>query len=81
MAIRSSDGPINKAFVISPNDSVTLANTTSGIHANASGNANVIFLNSTTGTIIYLNQGSIYPYRITKVFQTGTTCNNLMGLI
>lgn len=80
MATRSSEGPLINAFVITPNDSVNLANTTSGIHANASGNANVVFLNSTTGIIINVVQGSFYPYRLTKVFQTGTTANNLIGL-
>lgn len=80
MAIRSSDGPLINAFVITPNDANNLPNTTSSIFANSTGTANVMFINQNTFISFNMTQGITYPFRIIKVASTGTSAN-LIGLL
>ena len=81
MAKRSSEGPLIRGFQITPNDSANLVNTVSGFHANESGNVNFVWIDTGSNTVIYVTQGSFYPYRSNKILQTGTTANNLIGLL
>ena len=65
-------GPYTKAFSITPNDSILLANTTNAFHAGSSGNVNVTFVLG--GTAVFpVVAGYTYEYRVIKVSQTGTT--------
>ena len=83
MAISSTNGPGVNGFKITPSDANTLPSVTRSIHANASGNVNIVWLNGTsnTNTVVYVVQGQTYPYRATKIMATGTTATDLVGIV
>lgn len=76
-----SSGPARNAFAISPNDNSALAHVTRGIYV---GGAGAIKVDTAGGdvavTISGLLAGIVYPFVVTKIYSTGTTATNLVGL-
>lgn len=72
--------PARAAFAITPHDTNFLPALTLGIYVGGIGN--IAILDSEDGVPIFVGVvvGSIIPVRAQKVFATGTTATNLLGL-
>lgn len=63
---------------ITPNDSTAVD--FNGIYVGGAGNIKVDLYDGSTVTLNGALVGTIYPLRVTKVYATGTTATNLVGL-
>lgn len=51
-----------------------------GLYIGGAGDIKVDLLNGSTVTLSSALAGTIYPLRVTKVYSTGTTATNIVGL-
>lgn len=72
--------PGANAFAITGNDSTDLTNATRGIYVGGAGDVKVTMVGSGTVTFAAVPAGSTLPVRAARVFATGTTATNLIGL-
>lgn len=73
IAAGGAPAPRSKGTTIAVSDTVDLpGGVSSSIRTNVSGLAKVLFENDSTAVTLYLTQGVDYPYRIKRVFATGT---------
>lgn len=75
------ESPAKDAFAISGNDSTDLANSTRSIYVGGSGNIKLTTIDGSTVTFNGAIAGSILPIRAKRIFSTGTTATNLIGLL
>lgn len=68
-------------FVITPSDGDDLAVYTRGIYVGAAGDIKVTTIGGTTLTYKNLAAGVIHPLRVVKVFATGTSATDIIGLV
>lgn len=78
--------PANKAFAITTSDSDELPVEVRGIYVGVAGNIVVSMIdpvthNLTSVTFLAAPVGNILPIRTKKIFATGTTATNLIGLL
>lgn len=71
--------PIGGAFSISPDDDDNLTENARGIYVGVSGNLKVTFTDGTTVTLTNLIAGVWHPMEVEKVFDTGTTADEIFG--
>jgi hypothetical protein len=69
-----------KAFAITTNDSTDLASTVKAIYCGGAGNIKVTTSTGVTVTFTGVLAGTILPVTAKRVFATGTTATNLVGL-
>ena len=74
------ESPAERAFAITGNDSTDLTIFPRAIYVGGAGNVKVITLGGDTVTFSGALAGTIIPVRVTRVFSTGTTATNLLGL-
>ena len=74
------ESPAERAFAITGNDSTDLTVTPRAIYVGGAGNVKVTTLGGDTVTFNGAVAGTIIPVRVTRVFSTGTTATNLIGL-
>lgn len=77
---QGSGEPAVAGFVISPDDLSTLPFVPRAIYVGGSGDIAAMLF---TGDIIVFTNavaGTVLPLRVVKVFRTGTTATNLIGL-
>ena len=76
----SLDGPVRRAFTITPDDDVDLAHPTRGIYVGTSGDLMVTHQGDTV-PVIYPNlaAGMYHSMRVKKVWYTGTTAADVIG--
>ena len=74
------ESPAERAFAITPNDSADLSVFPRAIYVGGAGNVKVTTLGGDTVTLNGAVAGSILPVRVVRVFSTGTTATNLIGL-
>lgn len=71
-----------EAITITPDDATDLSNITRGLYIGATGNVRVLLLYDTTPvTFVGAVKGSILPIRVKRVYATGTTATDLVGLL
>ena len=75
------DEPVTDAFTITPDDNSELIYITRAIYVGLDGDIAVQMLDGTTITFQNCVAGSVLPFRIKKIFATGTTATGLIGLI
>lgn len=75
-----AESPAVNAFAVTPNDSTDLATATRGIYAGGAGDLKVTTLGGDTVTFVGLAAGVIHPIRVARVFATGTTATNIVGV-
>ncbi|MDB4350214.1 hypothetical protein OAA38_00215 [bacterium] len=75
------ESPAKDAFAISGNDSTDLAKSTRSIYVGGSGNIKLTTIDGSTVTFNSAIAGSILPIRAKRIFSTGTTATNLIGLL
>lgn len=71
--------PASNAEAISPSDVEDLAYATRGLIADGGGTIRMLMLGGQIVTFTAL-AGTIYPFRVTRVFATGTTATGIIGL-
>ena len=74
------ESPAERAFAITGNDSTDLTVYPRAIYVGGAGNVKVTTLGGDTVTLNGAVAGSILPVRVVRVFSTGTTATNLIGL-
>lgn len=74
------DAPAARAQAITPSDSVDLPVATRAVYIGGAGNLRVETQGGDIVTFSGLPGGFILPVRVARVFATGTTATNLIGL-
>ena len=72
--------PATRPEAIVPNDSADLAHATRAIYVGQSGNVQVQTTSGDIVTLANMQGGILYPIRVVRVFATGTTATDLVGL-
>ncbi len=72
--------PVFDAFAVTASDSTDLAQVTRGIYVGGGGHLKVTLAGGSTVTFSNLSAG-IWPFEVVRVFATGTTATNLIGLV
>lgn len=72
--------PATHAFAITPADGSDISFATRGLYVGASGDVKVDMLGGETVTFVGLAAGVIHPIRATRVYSTGTTATNILGV-
>jgi len=72
--------PAEGAADITPNDSADLSITTRGIYVGASGDLKVDTAGGDTVTFVDIAAGVIHPIRVQRVYSTGTTATDIIGV-
>ncbi|OXM83966.1 spike base protein, RCAP_Rcc01079 family [Paenibacillus rigui] len=71
----------NKAVVVTPNDSADLTGgATLAIYIGGSGNVKADMADGSTVTFNALSVGIVHPLSVRRVYATGTTATNIVGL-
>lgn len=70
--------PADGAFAIVPSDTNELAQVTRAIYVGGAGNIRVLMANGNEVTFSNLSAGTLYPFRLRKVFATGGTSVSLL---
>ena len=74
------NSPLTNAAAIAPNDSEDISVTTRGIYLGMPGDVQVDLLDSGTVTLRNLVAGVVHPIRAKRVYATGTTATDIVGL-
>lgn len=72
--------PARGAFEITPSDTVNLPRITRGIYVGGAGNIHVLMENGSDATFNSVSAGAVYPLCVVKVYSTGTTATNMVGM-
>lgn len=77
--------PFTSASVVTPSDTVDLAQVTRGLQAHRSGNHNdvaisVIMMNDTSPVTLYIPNGQPIALRVKRVLVTGTDATSVVAL-
>jgi hypothetical protein len=78
---RSLTAPASDAFDIVPDDLGNLPTAPRGVFVGLGGDMSVEMLDGTSVIFSNLQPGMFYPFRLKRVFATGTTAGNLIGLV
>lgn len=76
----SLSSPKGGAFSITPNDSADLAIGATAIYIGSDGNITVDTSFGDTVAFVGVLSGTVLPVRARRVYSTGTTASNLVGL-
>ncbi len=81
--LSSSDGSIILAQSVTPSDSNVFSQVTRGIYVGTTGDLNVQFGIKTNGSyanakFIGVRAGTMLPVRVNMIFDSGTSCQNLL---
>lgn len=76
----SGESPASSAFAITTHNTNELTTVTRGVYVGVSGDLKVDMLDGTTVTFANIVAGVIHPLRVRKVYATGTTATNIIGL-
>ena len=79
----SINGPMTKAAVVSPSNTVDLTQTSRAIYVGVTGDIQVTFSGDAAGTSVILKAvpvGMMREVRIARVWLTGTTATNIISL-
>ena len=77
-----SESPARTGFAITPSDDADLTVATRGIYVGGGGDITVDFVDSGTSIVLAsVVAGTVLPIRVSRVYSTGTSATNLVGLI
>ncbi len=74
-------GPICGGFAIAPDDATDIAQVTRAIMVSGTGDVSAVLKNGETVTLPNLMAGVVYPFRVARVLNTGTTATGIKGLV
>lgn len=72
--------PAENAFVIEPSDSADLESPTRGVYVGSVGDLRVRMVGGNVLKFVGLGEGIIHPLRIIRIYATGTTATDIIGL-
>lgn len=72
--------PARFAVAVTPNDGADLATVTRGLYVGVAGNVKVDMADGDTVTFVALAAGVIHALRVARVYSTGTTATNIVGV-
>ena len=78
--MRRPADPAISVFTITPNDASDLEQVTTAINVATPGNLRVTTVDGSTNDISVV-PGQVFPIRIKRVWQTGTTATGVRGLV
>ncbi|QRM53919.1 hypothetical protein [Sinorhizobium sp. BG8] len=76
----SFDAPATHAFAITPDDGTDLPAATRALYIGRGGDLSVVMLSGDAVSFVNLVAGAIVPLRASRVLETGTTAEGLVGL-
>lgn len=74
------ESPAENAAAITPNDTTDLTNATRSLYIGGAGNVKIDTVLGDTVTLSGVVAGTVIPVRVSRVYATGTTATNLVGL-
>ncbi|MCM2396971.1 hypothetical protein NBH19_12905 [Rhizobium sp. S95] len=77
----SLSGPASTGFAILPDDDVDLVETTRGLYLGSGGDIAVVMASGASIVLTSVPGGSILPLRVSRVLDTGTTADGIVGLV
>jgi hypothetical protein len=78
--IPQQDGPPVSAFAVTPSDSVNLSKITKALWVGSTGDVTVMLANDTVPVLLKGAIGLV-PGAFVRVYATGTTATNIVGLL
>jgi hypothetical protein len=73
--------PADTAFAVTPNNSTDLATPTRGVYVGVSGDLKVDLVGGSTEiTFVGLAGGVIHPIQARRIYATGTSATNIVGI-
>jgi hypothetical protein len=72
--------PAEEYSAITPSDAANLAKPTRGLYVGVSGDLVVDSLDGNQVTFVALAAGQLHPIRCTRVYATGTTATDIVGI-
>ena len=72
--------PAGNLLAITPSDAAELEYLVRGIYVGGAGDLTVMTLGGTIGVFVGVTAGSIIPVLAIKVYSTGTSASNLLGM-
>lgn len=72
--------PASHSEAVTPNDNTDLIQATRALYVGQTGNVRVRTISGQEVTFANLQGGVFYPIRIQRVFATGTTASDIIGL-
>lgn len=76
------DTPAVKAFAITPHATNELTTYTRGIYVGTAGNINMVLVDDSSAvSFVGAQAGTVIPVRAKRVLVTGTTADDLVGLV
>ena len=76
----SFGAPAGFAFAVTPDDSNDLEEVTRGLFIGTAGNVKLTLRLGGTVTLKNIPAGTLLPLRVTRIFATGTSAADLVGL-
>lgn len=73
--------PAISAFDITPSDDADLEKTTRGLYVGVSGDVKVDMSDGETVTFVGLSAGVAHPICAKKIYDTGTSATDIIGLV
>ena len=73
------NGPIISAFAITPDDASDLPQPTRAIYVGTSGNLKVLMVGDATPVTFLSVPVGLWPWRVKRVYLTGTTAGSLIA--
>lgn len=74
-------GPVQNGFVITPNDTQDIAIYPRGLYCGTGGDIKVDLVGGSAGIVLKaLAAGIVHPIRVKRVYATGTTAADILGL-
>lgn len=77
----NSVGPGSNAFSVTPSDSADLDSVTRGIYVGATGDLKVTMMGGGVVTFVSLVAGVIHPIMAQRIWSTGTTATDIVGVV
>lgn len=76
-------GPIQTGYAITPSDTLDVSITTRGLYVGVAGDVKVTLAANATGSSVVLKglaSGIIHPIGVRRIYATGTTATDIVGL-
>ena len=67
--------PVTKTMAFTKSDTTDETVLARGFHCNVSGDLKILLEEDTTARTIYVTAGAYYPYRVKRVYSTGTVAD------
>ena len=75
------ESPASHAFAVTPSDASDLAETTRALYVGATGDIALVMKSGAAVTLTNVLAGSVLAVRAARVMATGTTAQDIVGLV